>query len=140
MFECGWEVGMQQHHTAQREKWYFRSPTEGLKRALGDGVVTHVVCGERVMLSFVEIEPRTSSPVHRHPEEQWGYLLSGECVRIQGGEEVEMRAGDFWFTSADTPHGIRTGSQGARILDIFSPPRGPYASQGTGFGDSGTGT
>jgi len=119
---------------AQPEKWYFRSPTEGLRRTLSIGVVTHVVCGDRVMLSFVEIEPHTSSPVHSHPEEQWGYLIAGTCVRIQGDEQIEMAAGDFWFTPANVPHAVRTGSHSARILDIFSPPRSPYVTQGAGFG------
>jgi hypothetical protein len=47
-------------------------------------------------------------------------------VRIQDGEEVHMEKGDFWHTPADTPHGVRTGATGAKILDIFSPPRGAY--------------
>jgi quercetin dioxygenase-like cupin family protein len=116
------------------DKWYFRSPSEGLARTLSPGVVTHVVAGERVMLSFVEVEPHTTSPIHSHPEEQWGYLLSGSCVRIQGPAEIPMHAGDFWCTPSNVVHGIRTGPEHARILDIFSPPRGPYVRPGTGFG------
>jgi quercetin dioxygenase-like cupin family protein len=107
--------------------WYFRSSDEGLRRVLGDGVVTRIFWGVNVMLSFVDVAANTTTTVHCHPEEQWGHLLEGECVRIQDGQEIEMKAGDFWFTPGNVKHGIRTGSTPARILDIFSPPRKPYA-------------
>jgi quercetin dioxygenase-like cupin family protein len=85
------------------------------------------------MLSVAIIEPHTISTIHSHPEEQWGVLLEGECIRIQNGEEVAMKAGDFWCTSANTPHGVRTGERGAKILDIFSPPRKAYTQPGEGL-------
>jgi quercetin dioxygenase-like cupin family protein len=84
-------------------KWYFKSLDEGLARKLGDGIATHIFFGKNVMLSLAEIAPDTISPVHSHPEEQWGYLLQGECVRIQDGEEVQMKIGDFWYTPSNVP-------------------------------------
>jgi len=120
----------------ERKKWHFKSKSEGVVRKLQDGITTHIFFGMNIMLSIVEIAPRTAGTIHSHPEEQWGYLLQGECVRVQGGEEVAMRAGSFWFTPANTPHGIRTGAIGAIILDIFSPPRRDYAHPGQGFAAS----
>jgi quercetin dioxygenase-like cupin family protein len=72
--------------------------------------------------------------VHSHPQEQWGVLLEGECVRIQDGEEVAMKAGDFWHTPGGVAHGIRTAAVGATVLDVFSPPREEYRKAGQGFG------
>lgn len=115
------------------EKWYFKSLKEGLSRKLEDGISTHIFFGKNVMLSVAEIAPNTTSTVHSHPEEQWGYLLKGDCIRIQGGEEVSMKEGDFWHTPPDTPHGVRTGPLGATIMDIFSPPRGAYTKPGEGL-------
>jgi quercetin dioxygenase-like cupin family protein len=114
-------------------RWHFHSPEEGLARVLGEGVSTHVFFGTNVMFSFVQVHPNTTSVVHSHQEEQWGYLLEGECVRIQGNEEVNVKAGEFWYTPSNVPHGIRTGQSGARILDVFSPPRRPYAEPGSGL-------
>ena len=119
------------------EKWHFRSKDEGLVRKLQDGITTHIFSGKNIMISLVEIAPHTTGTVHRHPEEQWGYLLGGECVRVQGGEEIAMTAGHFWYTPANTPHGIRTGTRGATILDIFSPPRSAYTEPGHGFAAKG---
>lgn len=114
-------------------KWYFKSMADGLARKLQDGVNTHIFFGENIMLSIATIEPNTTSTVHSHPEEQWGYLLEGECVRIQSGEEVSMNQGDFWHTPPNSPHGVRTGGSGATIMDIFSPPRKAYTKPGEGL-------
>ena len=72
--------------------------------------------------------------IHSHPEEQWGVLLEGKCTRIQGGEEMEAVAGEFWHTPGGVQHGVRTGDRPALVLDIFSPPRAEYKQPGSGFG------
>jgi quercetin dioxygenase-like cupin family protein len=115
------------------EKWYFKSRQEGMARKLGDGVSTNIFAGQNSMLSIAEIAPHTTSTIHSHPEEQWGYLLEGECIRVQNGEEVAMKQGDFWRTPPDVPHGVRTGDKRAIIMDIFSPPRSAYKEPGEGF-------
>jgi quercetin dioxygenase-like cupin family protein len=114
-------------------KWYFKSRKDGLVRKLQEGITTHIFFSQNIMLSLAEIAPHTTSTIHSHPEEQWGYLLDGECVRIQDGEEVHMQKGDFWHTPPNTPHGVRTGERGALIMDIFSPPRKAYTKPGEGL-------
>lgn len=116
-----------------QEKWYFKSLSEGLARKLEDGIKTNIFAGQNVMLSIAEIAPNTVSTVHSHPEEQWGFLIEGECVRVQNGEEISMKKGDFWRTPPNTPHGVRTGKSGALIMDIFSPPREAYRIPGEGL-------
>jgi len=54
------------------------------------------------MLSVVEIEPWSESPVHSHPNEQWGICLKGEWIRIQDGKEFKVKAGHFWETPSAT--------------------------------------
>ncbi len=118
------------------KSWVFNIDKEaqGIPRKLTEGITTRVFCGDRVMLSVVRIEPHTTGTVHSHPEEQWGLLLEGECVRIQGDEQIAMKPGDFWHTPSRVPHGIRTGDLGATVLDVFSPPREEYKKAGEGFG------
>lgn len=116
--------------------WVFNlaDAAQGIARKLGEGITTRIFPGQQAMLSVVRIEPHAIGTVHSHPQEQWGVLLEGECVRIQGGEERAMRAGDFWHTPGGVRHGIRTGALGATVLDIFSPPREEYRNSGQGFG------
>jgi len=116
--------------------WVFqlRGDPRGIQRKLAEGVTASIFPGENVMLSVVRVEPHSAGSVHSHPEEQWGVLLEGRCTRIQGAEEVEAVAGEFWHTPGGVTHGVRTGAEGALILDIFSPPRAEYRQKGEGFG------
>ena len=118
--------------------WLFRLADEatGIKRKLAEGITTRIFVGDNVMLSVVRIAPHSTGTVHSHPEEQWGVLLEGRCIRIQGGQEVAVEAGVFWHSPGGVPHGIRTGEVGALVLDIFSPPREAYKRGGEGFGAS----
>lgn len=107
---------------------------QGIARKLGEGIATRIFLGENVMVSVARIEPNTAGALHNHPEEQWGFLIEGDCVRIQDGEEVPAKVGDFWCTPGGVEHGIRAGAAGATVIDVFSPPRPEYRKPGEGFG------
>ena len=106
----------------------------GVKRILGEGISTRIFCGDQAMLSIVAIEPNAKGKVHSHPQEQWGFLIEGSGIRIQGNEEIQINKGDFWQTPGGVDHGIIGGPEGAKILDVFSPPRDEYKISGSGFG------
>ena len=111
------------------------NPTQGIKRELGPGINTRIFPGDQSMLSVVTLAPNATGKIHSHSQEQWGVLLEGDAVRIQNGKEFPVQAGDFWRTPGGVSHGIRAGAHGARILDVFSPPRDEYRKAGSGFGD-----
>lgn len=111
-------------------------PGDGLFRELAPGLTTHIFSGEQVMLSVVTIAPNAAGVMHHHSEEQWGVLLDGSAIRYQGDEAIPVRKGDFWRTPGNVPHTMRAGPEGARVLDIFSPPRPEYKKAGSGFGTS----
>ena len=99
---------------------------QGLKKTLAPGLNTRIFVGDNLMLSIASFEPDTKSEVHCHAEEQWGVLLEGAGIREQDGIGFNVKAGDFWRTPGGVPHGFTAGPDGARILDIFSPPREAY--------------
>ncbi|MEO1723921.1 MAG: cupin domain-containing protein [Pseudomonadota bacterium] len=105
----------------------------GVARTLASGIETWVFTGEQAMLSVVSFEPLSEGSIHSHPEEQWGVLLEGSGTRIQDGMEVAVGKGDFWRTPGHVEHGFRAGPEGARVLDIFAPPREAYRQPGSGF-------
>ena len=111
-------------------------PSDGLFRELAPGLTTRIFAGEHAMLSVVTIAPNAEGPRHHHPEVQWGVLLDGSAIRYQGDEEISVKNGDFWRTPGNVPHTMRAGPEGARVLDIFSPPRPEYKKQGAGFGST----
>jgi quercetin dioxygenase-like cupin family protein len=120
---------------SQRDEFHnLDDPKDGLFRELAAGVTTRIFVGEGAMLSVVTLAPNSQGTLHHHPEEQWGVVLEGSAVRTQGGEEIPVKRGDFWRTPGGVPHTIRAGAEGARVLDIFSPPRPEYKKPGKGFG------
>src|SRR6267378_4347463 len=100
--------------------------TGGIERQLAPGVNARVFPGVHAMLSVVTLEPGAVSPVHAHPNEQWGVCLEGEWIRVQDGVEHHVKAGDFWQTPPNVPHGGRALGVRCVVLDIFAPPREEY--------------
>ena len=120
------------------QKNYFNNVNDentGIKRILGEGISTRIFSGDQAMLSIVTIEPNAKGNIHSHPQEQWGFLIEGSGIRIQGNEEIEINKGDFWQTPGGVDHGIIGGPEGAKVLDVFSPPRDEYKVEGSGFGN-----
>ena len=64
--------------------------SQGIVRELAQGINTRIFVGDNLMLSIVTLSPNANGAVHSHPEEQWGVLLEGSAVRIQGGKEVAV--------------------------------------------------
>ena len=109
-------------------------PTGGIARNLAPGISTTVFPGDQAMVSVVRLEANAQGVLHHHPEEQWGYCVSGSGIRYQGDEVIEVSVGDFWRTPGDLPHTIKAGENGMVVLDVFAPPRQEYAKPGDGFG------
>lgn len=107
--------------------------TQGIQRTLAPGLDARIFVGDQSMLSIVDFTPNSQGSLHSHPEEQWGVLLEGSGVRTQDGIDIRVIAGDFWRTPGDVPHSFKAGADGARVLDIFSPPREAYRKGGSGF-------
>ena len=113
----------------------FRNLHEGgIARQLAPGITARIFPGVNAMLSVVTLEPHSVSPVHSHPNEQWGVCLEGEWIRIQDGVEHHVKAGDFWQTPPHVPHGGRALDRRCVVLDIFAPPREEYRQPGHGLG------
>src|SRR3989442_15255018 len=107
--------------------------TGGIERQLAPGVSARVFPGVHAMLSVVTLEPGAVSPVPAHPNEQWGVCLEGEWVRVQDGVEHHVKAGDFWQTPPNVPHGGRALGARCVVLDIFAPPREEYRRPARGW-------
>ena len=122
---------------SQKDEFFnLNDDTQGLFRELAPGLTTRIFAGEQAMISVVSFEPNAEGTLHSHPEEQWGVMLEGDGLRTQGGEQIPVKAGDFWRTPGNVEHTLKAGVNGAKVLDVFSPPRDEYRKPGSGFGDS----
>lgn len=81
--------------------------------------------GERGMLAEFRALAGASIPVHHHPSEQDGCLISGSMVIIIDGVEHPAKPGDSWAILSDVPHAARFLADSV-IVEAFSPPREDY--------------
>ena len=57
-----------------------------------DGVVGRTVHGDRITLSYVELEPGVTVPEHSHENEQQGIVLERLAHLYGGGRDARARA------------------------------------------------
>ena len=88
-----------------------------------DGVVARTVGGSEATLAAIELEPDAVVPEHSHVNEQTGILLSGSLTFTIAGESRDLRPGSAWVIPAHAPHSVTVGPEGAKIVELFAPPR-----------------
>jgi quercetin dioxygenase-like cupin family protein len=97
-------------------------------RRVWDGVLARLVSGDRIDLAIVELEPDGVVPEHHHANEQLGLVIEGSVAFRVADEERLLSPGGTWRIPANIPHEVRAGSDGAVVVDIFTPPRADWAS------------
>lgn len=103
---------------------------DGLARMeLFPGARSGLVSGERIMLSFLDMDEGCEIPEHSHPHEQAGLVLAGRFRFRIGTEERTTGPGDAFIVPANVVHAGLVVEGPARILDVFSPPREDYADR-----------
>jgi quercetin dioxygenase-like cupin family protein len=90
------------------------------------GIVRRTLtAGDRMMLIEVTLAPRTVVPMHTHPHEQTGYVVSGR-MRLQIADEtLDLDPGDAYMIPGGAEHEA-TALEPLVIVDVFSPPREEY--------------
>ncbi|MCE5271351.1 cupin domain-containing protein [bacterium] len=93
---------------------------------LGGGVVRRVCLSAGKLMSVeFSFEKDALLPMHSHPHEQVGYIVSGEYELTVGGETRILQAGDSYYAPPDVVHGAKVREAG-KVLDVFCPPREDY--------------
>ncbi len=90
------------------------------------GITMKPMTGDRVMLCWVEIEPNAILPLHHHPHEQGGVVMEGELILTVAGETKRLGPGDGFVIPGGVEHSAIGGPDGARSLDVFTPPRADF--------------
>ena len=98
---------------------------EGYRPVLEGIELKTLAHGERTLLAEFRLAAGAVLPMHRHPHEQTGYLVSGRLRLTVGGETFEAGPGDAWCVPSEVEHG------GEALVDtvaveVFSPVREDY--------------
>ena len=107
---------------------YFYSSEGTNQKLLAPGVKLKTMWGEKIMMSLVELDPKSEVPMHSHPHEQAGMVLEGEFEFTIGTETKKVSKGEYYIIPGGVEHKVVAGPNPAVALDIFSPPREDYKS------------
>jgi quercetin dioxygenase-like cupin family protein len=105
---------------------YFPTPAETSTRTIFPGVTIHACAAEKMMISYVELEPHSVVEEHSHPHEQVGMLLEGRARFFIGDEEKLVTKGDMWRIPGNVKHRVVALDEPVKAIDIFCPVREDY--------------
>jgi len=81
--------------------------------------------GSSMLLAEFSLSQGAEVPMHTHPHEQVGYVVSGSMRLTMGDEARTYEAGDSYYIPGDVPHKGEV-PENAVVIDVFCPPREDY--------------
>ena len=91
-----------------------------------EGITRKTLChGENTLLAEFVLDKGVTLPMHSHPQEQTGYLVSGHLLLTIGEQQHDIHPGDAWIVPGNVPHGAQALATCVAI-EVFSPPRQDY--------------
>lgn len=95
-------------------------------RVVIPGISMRTLCyGSETLMTEFRLDHGRTLPVHAHPEEQIGYLVSGHISLTIAGETQDVRPGDSWCIAGGVEHGAEVLRDSVAV-EVFSPVRGDY--------------
>ncbi len=84
-----------------------------------------LVHGANTSMYEFKFEKGSKIPVHSHPHEQTGYLVSGIMSFNITGKTIRVEPGDSWNIPGGEEHGADV-IEDSVVIEIFSPVREEY--------------
>ena len=81
--------------------------------------------GAKSMVTKMNYKMGDKVPLHSHPNEQAGYVISGEYIIEYGQIKETLRQGDSYCIPENVEHSWEV-IIGGEVIDVFSPPRQDY--------------
>jgi quercetin dioxygenase-like cupin family protein len=105
---------------------YFPTPDDCSHHAIFPGVTIATCSADKMMLSYVELQPHSAVAEHSHPHEQVGIVLEGRAIFHIGGEEKTLSKGEMYRIPGNVKHRVVALEELVKALDIFTPIREDY--------------
>ena len=97
----------------------FRKDVE--KNDMGGGVIRQYLGqGDKMNAQHWDMADKSVVKMHKHSQEQFGYVIKGGFKMIIGDKTAELKAGDAYFIPADVMHEFVAVGQ-TEAIDVFSP-------------------
>lgn len=105
---------------------FFPTAAECNNKTIFPGVTILTCACDKMMLSFVDLQPHAVVAEHSHPHEQVGMVLEGRATFYIGGEEKTLSKGDMYRIPGNVKHRVVALDVAVKALDIFTPIREDY--------------
>ncbi len=83
------------------------------------------VYGAHTLMAEFRLQAGADLPVHRHPHEQTGYLVSGRIDLTIGDRTYAVRPGGSWCIPGEEDHGAYAHEDSVAV-EVFTPVREDY--------------
>jgi quercetin dioxygenase-like cupin family protein len=81
--------------------------------------------GQKSMVTRMNYKAGDSVPLHAHPNEQSGYVISGKYrINYRNVSEI-LNPGDSYSIPENIEHAV-DAIEGGQVIDVFIPPRQDY--------------
>jgi len=95
-------------------------------QSVAPGIIMRTLCfGSTTLMSEFRLLQGHVLPMHSHPQEQTGYLISGHIALTIGDETHDVVPGDSWCIAGGVEHGAQV-LQDSVAVEVFSPLREDY--------------
>lgn len=98
---------------------------DGYKQVLEGIKQKTVAYGDKTLMAEFRLQKGAALPLHSHPHEQIGYLVSGNIRLTIGADVHEVLPGDSWCIPGDLLHCAEC-LEDAVAVEVFSPVREDY--------------
>jgi len=97
----------------------------GYKKVL-DGIEQKTLAyGDKTLMVEFRLQQGAALPLHSHPHEQTGYLVTGRLRLTVGEDSPDVLPGDSWCIAGNMPHCAECLEE-AVAIEVFSPVREDY--------------
>ena len=84
-----------------------------------------LISGDKLMICRFDLDRGVEIPVHSHPHDQAGYIVSGNIRVTVDGKSLDLGPGDSYSASSGVPHSA-LALEATVVVDTFCPPRDDY--------------
>lgn len=103
----------------------YRNSPDGYIEAVEGIYRKTLVWGNNALLTEFKLTGGRELPLHKHDEEQVGYLISGHIILVIDNDQFDIRPGDSWAIPGGINHSAHILEDSVAI-EVFSPIRRDY--------------
>jgi quercetin dioxygenase-like cupin family protein len=112
-------------HHIKEVRMFYKKDGEGYKMRFQGIRYKTLVHGSVTSMHEFKLEKGSTIPMHSHPHEQTGYLVSGKMNFIVGEKTFPVQSGDSWNIPGGEEHRV-DAIEDCVVIEVFSPVRKDY--------------